>query len=330
MRTVTLIPGDGIGPEITDCVVKIIKKSGLELNWDVQTAGKDVIKKEGTPLPQRVLESIKKNKIALKAPVTTPIGEGFRSVNVTLRKELDLYANLRPCKNIKGIKTKFDDVDIIVVRENTEDLYAGIEKQIDKNTAQSIKIITREASERIAEFAFEYALKNSRKEVCSVSKANICKLSDGLFLESVRDVAKKYPQINYKEILVDNLCMQLVQNPQKFDVLVLPNLYGDIVSDLCAGLIGGLGVAQGANIGFHHAVFEPVHGSAPDIAGQNKANPTALLLCAIEMLKYMGENFYAQKIEQALLKTLQGKILTPDLGGSATCTKFTEEIIKLL
>lgn len=330
MRTVTLIPGDGIGPEITDCVVKIIKKSGLEINWDIQPAGKDVIKKEGTPLPQRVLDSIKKNKIALKAPVTTPIGEGFRSVNVSLRKELDLYANLRPCKNIKGIKTKFDNVDIIVVRENTEDLYAGIEKQIDKNTAQSIKIITREASERIAEFAFEYALKNSRKEVCAVSKANICKLSDGLFLESIRDVAKKYPQINYKEILVDNLCMQLVQNPQKFDVLVLPNLYGDIVSDLCAGLIGGLGVAQSANIGFHHAVFEPVHGSAPDIAGQNKANPSALLLCAIEMLKYMGENFYAQKIEEALLKTLQGKILTPDLGGNATCTEFSEEIIKHL
>lgn len=330
MRTITLIPGDGIGPEITDCVIKIIKKSGLKLNWDIQTAGKDVIKKEGTPLPQRVLESIKKNKIALKAPVTTPIGEGFRSVNVSLRKELDLYANLRPCKNIKSIKTKFDNVDIVVVRENTEDLYSGIEKQIDKNTAQSIKIITREASERIAEFAFEYALKNSRKEVCAVSKANICKLSDGLFLESVRDVSKKYPKINYKEILVDNLCMQLVQNPQKFDVLVLPNLYGDIVSDLCAGLIGGLGVAQGANIGFHHAVFEPVHGSAPDITRQNKANPTALLLSAIEMLKYIGENLYAEKIEKALMKALSGNILTPDLGGKATSKEFTNAIIKNL
>lgn len=330
MRTVTLIPGDGIGPEITDCVVKIIKESGLKINWDIQTAGKDVIKKEGTPLPQRVLDSVKKNKIALKAPVTTPVGGGFRSVNVALRKELDLYANVRPCKNIEGIKTRFDNVDIVVIRENTEDLYAGIEKQIGKNTAQSIKIITREASERIAEFAFEYALKNSRQEVCAVSKANICKLSDGLFLESARSIAKKYPQIHYKEILVDNLCMQLVQHPKKFDILLLPNLYGDIVSDLCAGLIGGLGVAQGANIGFHYAVFEPVHGSAPDIAGQNKANPIALLLCAIEMLRYMGENFYAEKIAQALMKTLQGKVLTPDLGGNSTSTEFTDTIIKNL
>jgi len=328
MTTITLIPGDGIGPEITDSVVKIIEKSGLDIDWDIQTAGSDVVEAEGVPLPQRVLDSIKKNRVALKAPVTTPIGKGFRSVNVALRKELDLYANLRPCKNLPGVKTKFDNVDIIVVRENTEDLYAGIERQIDADTAESTKIITRGASTRIAEFAFEYAVKNNRKEVCAVSKANICKLSDGLFLESVRDVAKKYPNIIYREILVDNLCMQLVQKPVQFDVLVLPNLYGDIISDLCAGLIGGLGVAQGANIGVDYAVFEAVHGSAPDIAGQDKANPTALLLSAVEMLKYIGENYYAEKIEKALLKALSGTVLTADLGGYAKCSEITEEIIK--
>lgn len=338
MRTITLIPGDGIGPEITDSVVKIIEKSGLKIDWDIQPAGLDMIKTDGEPLPKRVIESIKKNKVALKAPVTTPIGltngKGFRSVNVALRKELDLYANLRPYKNLPSIKTKFDNVDIIVVRENTEDLYAGIERKIDDDTAESIKIITRKASTRIAEFAFDYAIKNKRKEVCAVSKANICKLSDGLFLECVQEVAKKYPSIKYKEILVDNLCMQLVQKPEQFDVLVLPNLYGDIVSDLCAGLIGGLGVAQGANIGKlggkDYAVFEPVHGSAPDIAGQDKANPTALLLSAIEMLKYIGENSYAEKIEKALFKALSGNILTSDLGGSAKCSEFTDEIIKYL
>lgn len=330
MTTITLIPGDGIGPEITNSVTKIIEASGLKIDWDIQTAGLDVIKKEGEPLPKRVFESIKKNKVALKAPVTTPIGKGFRSVNVALRKELDLYASLRPCKNLPNVKTRFEGVDIVVVRENTEDLYAGIERQIDKDTAENIKIITRGASTRIGEFAFNYAVKNGRKEVCAVSKANICKLSDGLFLESIRDVAKKYPQINYREILVDNLCMQLVQNPTQFDVLVLPNLYGDIVSDLCAGLIGGLGVAQGANIGLDCAVFEPVHGSAPDIAGQNKANPTALLLSAIEMLKYIGETTYADKIEKALLKALSGIILTEDLGGHSTCSEFTDEIIKIL
>lgn len=330
MSKITLIPGDGIGPEITASVVKIIEKCGLNIDWDVQNAGSDVAKKEGVPLPQRVIDSIKKNKIALKAPVTTPIGKGFRSVNVQLRKELDLYANLRPCKNLPNIKTRFDNIDIVVVRENTEDLYAGIERMVDEDTAESIKIITRSASERIAEFAFKYATKNGRKEVCAVTKANICKFSDGLFLESVRNIAKNYPNIIYKEILVDNCCMQLVQNPEQFDVLVLPNLYGDIVSDLCAGLIGGLGVAQGANIGLDYAVFEPVHGSAPDIAGQDKANPTALLLSAIEMLKYIGENTYAEKIEKALLKTLSGEILTSDLGGSARCSEFTDAIIKNL
>lgn len=330
MTRITLINGDGIGPEISDAVVKIIEAAGLKIDWDIQSAGADVIEKEGTPLPDRVLESIKRNKIALKAPVTTPIGKGFRSVNVQLRKTLDLYANLRPCKNLPNVKTRFDNVDIIVVRENTEDLYAGIERQIDENTAESIKVITKKASERICKFAFDYAVKNNRKEVCVVTKANIMKLSDGLFLECYRNVAENYPQINRREILVDNLCMQLVQNPSQFDVLVLPNLYGDIVSDLCAGLIGGLGVAQGANIGDNYAVFEPVHGSAPDIKGQNKANPTALLLSAVEMLKYIGENYYAEKINNALYKTLSGGKFTPDLGGNLTTSAFTDEIIKNL
>lgn len=326
MHTITLINGDGIGPEISESVVQIIKASGLDINWEIQTAGADVIEKEGTPLPERVLNSVKKNKIALKAPVTTPIGKGFRSVNVQLRKSLDLFANLRPCKNLPGVKTRFDNVDLVVVRENTEDLYAGVEEQIDENTAHSIKIITRKASERICKFAFDYAVANGRKEVCAVSKANIMKLSDGLFLESYRNVAKNYPNIKTREILVDNLCMQLVQDPSRFDVLVLPNLYGDIVSDLTAGLIGGLGVAQGANIGQDCAVFEPVHGSAPDIKGQNKANPTALLLSAIEMLKYIKEFEYAKKIEKALFKTLSEGNKTVDIGGTLTTTEFTQKI----
>lgn len=330
MREITLINGDGIGPEISDAVVKILAVSGVKINWDVQTAGADVIEKEGTPLPDRVLKSIRKNKVALKAPVTTPIGKGFRSVNVQLRKELDLYANLRPCKNLPNVKTRFDNVDIVVVRENTEDLYAGIEQQVDVDTAESIKIITRKASTRIAKFAFDYAVKNNRKEVCVVTKANIMKLSDGLFLECFRKVAKDYPQIKTRKILVDNLCMQLVQNPEQFDVLVLPNLYGDIVSDLCAGLIGGLGVAQGANIGYDCAVFEPVHGSAPDIKGQNKANPTALLLSAIEMLRYIGEITYAEKIEKALFKTLKDGDCTVDLGGTLSTTDFADAVIRNL
>lgn len=330
MHNITLINGDGIGPEISEAVVKILKASGVQINWDIQTAGEDVIEKEGTPLPDRVLNSIKKNKVALKAPVTTPIGKGFRSVNVQLRKALDLYANLRPCKNLPNVKTRFEDVNIVVVRENTEDLYAGIERQVDENTAESIKIITRKATERICKFAFDYAVKNNRKEVACVTKANIMKLSDGLFLNTYREVAKSYPQIKQREILVDNLCMQLVQNPNQFDVLVLPNLYGDIVSDLCAGLIGGLGVAQGANIGLDCAVFEPVHGSAPDIKGQNKANPTALLLSAIEMLRYINEFSYAEKIEKALFKTLESGKMTTDLGGNLGTKEFADEIIKNL
>ena len=330
MRTITLIQGDGIGPEIIKSVTDIISATGVEIDWDLQTAGAHLIETEGTPLPQRVIDSIKRNKVALKSPVTTPIGKGFRSINVALRKELDLYANLRPCYNIPNIKTRYENVDIVVVRENTEDLYAGIEEKIDENTAHSIKIITRKASERIAKFAFDYAVKNNRKLVSVVTKANICKLSDGLFLECAKEVAKSYPQIEFKEILVDNCCMQLVQNPTQFDVLLLPNLYGDIVSDLTAGLIGGLGVAQGANIGLDVAVFEPVHGSAPDIAGQDKANPTALLLCALEMLNYIGENTASEKIKTALFKTFEQKIFTADLGGNASCSEFTKAIIENL
>ncbi len=328
MTQVTLIKGDGIGPEISDAVVKIINSAGGDIEWDVQTAGADVVEAEGTPLPQRVIDSILKNKVALKAPITTPIGKGFRSVNVQLRKELDLYANLRPCKNIPTVKTRFDNVDIVVVRENTEDLYAGIEEKIDDDTAHSIKIITRKASERIAKFAFDYAVKNNRKEVCVVTKANICKLSDGLFLECARNVAEKYPQINFREILVDNCCMQLVQRPEQFDVLLLPNLYGDIVSDLTAGLIGGLGIAQSANIGEKASVFEAVHGSAPDIKGQDKANPTALLLSAVEMLKFIGQKNCADRISNALYETLEAGIKTADLGGTAKCSEFTNEIIR--
>ncbi len=330
MKTITLIQGDGIGPEITEAAVKVIDAAGVKIDWDLQTAGEDVIEKEGSPLPECVLESVRKNGAALKSPVTTPIGRGFRSVNVTLRKELDLYANLRPCCNLPSVKTRYENVDIVVVRENTEDLYAGIEEKIDENTAHSIKIITRGASERIAKFAFEYAVKNNRKQVSAVTKANICKLSDGLFLEAARHIAEQYPQIQYREILVDNCCMQLVQNPCQFDVLLLPNLYGDIVSDLTAGLIGGLGVAQGANIGEHCAVFEPVHGSAPDIAGQNKANPTAIILSAVEMLNYIGEEKNGKRIKSALFETFRQGVCTPDLGGTASCCGFTDAIIKNL
>ena len=331
MREITLIKGDGIGPEISEAVIKIFEAMNAPIKWDIQEAGADVAQKEGTVLPQKVLDSIKRNKVALKAPVTTPIGYGFKSVNVTLRKELDLYASLRPAYNIPGIKTHFDNVDLVTVRENTEDLYAGIERKVDNDTMESIKLITRDASMRIAQFAFDYAVKNNRKMVTAVSKANICKLTDGLFLECARKVAENYPSIKYKEVLVDNLCMQLVQNPQKYDVLLLPNLYGDIVSDLAAGLIGGLGVAQGANIGKDCAVFEAVHGSAPDIKGQNKANPTAILFSAIMMLEYINEKELANKLRNAIFAVLkEGKVLTCDLGGISSTTEFTQAIINKL
>ena len=329
--TATLIPGDGIGPEITRAVTSIIEAAGVKMNWEEQSAGAAVLEKEGTVLPQCVLDSIAKNGVALKGPITTPIGKGFRSVNVALRKELDLYACVRPAKTMPGIKSRYDKVDLVIVRENTEDLYAGIERKIDEDTAESIKRITRGASERIARYAFEYAVKNNRRKVTAVSKANICKFSDGLFLEAVRAVAQEYPQIAYDEVLVDNLCMQLVINPEIYDVLVLPNLYGDIVSDLAAGLTGGLGVAPGANIGTHAAVFEAVHGSSPALAGQHKANPTALLLSACLMLRHLGETDGAQRIEKALLAVLEeGKTLTFDLGGTATTEAFAQAIIAKL
>lgn len=329
MKTVTLIKGDGIGPEIADACLKVFEKANVKINWDVQLAGLDAVKEYGTPLPCEVIESIKKNKIALKAPCTTPIGKGFRSVNVALRKELDLYASVREAKNLNNIKTRYENVDITVIRENTEDLYAGIERKIDDNTFESIKIITRDASMRIGKYAFDYAIKNSRKKVTAVTKANICKLTDGLFLECVRKVAKEYEnKIEYNEILVDNACMQLVINPNQFDVMVLPNLYGDIVSDLTSGLVGGLGVAPGANIGKDYAVFEAVHGSAPDIAGKNIANPTALLRSGILMLEYMDENEAANNIKNALYKVFdEGKVLTRDLGGNATTSEFVQAIV---
>lgn len=325
---VTLIPGDGIGPEITRAVASILQAADAPIEWEEQSAGAAVLEAEGEVLPQRVLDSIAKNTVALKGPITTPIGKGFRSVNVALRKALDLYACVRPAKTLPGVKSRYDKVDLVIVRENTEDLYAGIERKVDDDTAESIKRITRGASERIARYAFDYAVKNNRRKVTAVSKANICKFSDGLFLEAVRAVAQEYPQITYDEVLVDNLCMQLVINPEIYDVLVLPNLYGDIVSDLAAGLTGGLGVAPGANIGIKAAVFEAVHGSSPALAGQNKANPTALLLSACLMLRHLGEADCAQRIETALLNVLkEGKTLTFDLGGSATTQQFAEAVI---
>lgn len=327
MYNITLIPGDGIGPEITEAAKIAIEATGVKINWDVVNAGSDFIETEGTPLPQKVIDSIKKNKIALKGPITTPIGTGFRSVNVTLRKELNLYANLRPAKTIKGVKSRYDNVDLIIVRENTEDLYAGIERQIDENTAETIKIITRGASEKIAKYAFDFAVKAERKKVTAVTKANICKLTDGLFLEAVRTIAKDYPNIEYDEILVDNLCMQLVQNPEIFDVLVMPNLYGDIVSDLAAGLVGGLGVAPGANIGEDIAVFEPVHGSSPNLKGLNKANPTALILSAALMLSHIGEDKAAKALSNAVIKVIgNGEKTTFDLGGTSSTFEIAEAI----
>lgn len=331
MYNITLIDGDGIGPEITKSVVEILDATGVKINWDECLGGVRAMEKEGDVLPKSTLNSIEKNKIALKAPIATPIGKGFKSVNVQLRRHFDLYANVRPSKNLPNIKTPFNDVDLTIIRENTEDIYAGIENQIDENTIHGIKLITREGSKRICEFAFDYAVKNNRNEVGVVTKANISKLADGMFLNTFREVALKYPSVNTREILVDNLCMQLVQKPSQFDVLVMPNLYGDIVSDLCAGLIGGLGVAQSANIGSNCAIFEAVHGSAPDIAGLGIANPTGLLRSAIMMLNYIGEAEASKNIEQALFKTLkEGEILTKDLGGNATTKEFTDKIIKNL
>lgn len=326
---VTLIPGDGIGPELADATRRVLDASGVAFEWEVVDAGAAVMAEYGTPLPDHVLDSVRRNRVALKGPITTPIGEGFRSVNVTLRQVLGLYANVRPARSIKGLETRYDDVDLVIVRENTEDLYAGIEHMVGPDAAESIKIITRAASERIARFAFEYALANGRHKVTAVHKANIMKLSDGLFLESCRTVAAAYDgRIQFEDRIVDNMCMQLVQKPDLYDVLVLPNLYGDIVSDLAAGLVGGLGVAPGANIGTDAAVFEPVHGSAPKYAGQNKANPTAMILSGALMLRHLGYLDAAQRVEDATREVIaEGRATTYDLGGPAGTSQFGDAII---
>jgi isocitrate dehydrogenase (NAD+) len=328
-RTVTLIPGDGIGPEVSEAVVRIFKAAHVDIEWERHDAGVAAFKRYNESLPGVLLDSIRRNKVALKGPVTTPIAEGFTSVNVGLRKALDLYANLRPVRNLPGVQTRFTDVDLIIVRENTEDLYAGLEHQIIPGVVESLKIITEKASTRIAAFAFDYARQNGRQRVTAVHKANIMKLSDGLFLESTRAVARDYGDVSYDERIVDAACMQLVMRPEKFDVLLLPNLYGDIVSDLCAGLVGGLGVVPGANIGVDTAVFEAVHGSAPDIANKNLANPTALLLSGLMMLDYIGERQRAARIRAALDRVLAaGTVRTHDLGGTATTTEFTEALCR--
>jgi isocitrate dehydrogenase (NAD+) len=325
---VTLIPGDGIGPELAEATTRVLEATGIGFEWDTQTAGEATIASEGTPLPDRVIDSIRRTGIAIKGPITTPVGSGFRSVNVGLRLALELYANVRPARTMKGVETRYDAVDLIVVRENTEDLYTGIEHRIGPDAAESIKIITRSASQRIARYAFEYALRNGRRKVTAVHKANIMKLTDGLFLESCQQVAAQYEgRVAFEDRIVDNMCMQLVQKPEIYDVLVLPNLYGDIVSDLAAGLVGGLGVAPGANIGEEAAVFEPVHGSAPKYAGQNKANPTALILSGALMLRHMGETEAADRVESAVRAVIaEGTTVTYDLGGSAGTREFGDAV----
>jgi isocitrate dehydrogenase (NAD+) len=329
---VTLIPGDGIGPELAEASRRVLDASGVDLEWEIQDAGEAVMAEHGTPLPEYVLDSVTRNRIALKGPITTPVGEGFRSVNVTLRQRLGLYANLRPARSFQGLDTRFDDVDLVIVRENTEDLYAGIEHMVGRDAAESIKIITREASERIARFAFDYAVANGRHKVTAVHKANIMKLSDGLFLESCRTVAADYAgRIEFEDRIVDNMCMQLVQKPGLYDVLVLPNLYGDIVSDLAAGLVGGLGVAPGANIGTEAAVFEPVHGSAPKYAGLDRANPTAMILSGALMLRHLSYPDEAANLERAVRDVIaDGRFTTHDLGGSTGTAGFADAIIDRL
>ena len=330
-RTITLIPGDGIGPEVTDAVVRILDAAGVSIEWDQHEAGVLAVERTGQTLPLELIDSIRRNKVALKGPVTTPIGEGFTSVNVGLRKALDLYANLRPVWSLPGVPARFDHVDLVIVRENTEDLYAGLEHQVVPGVVESLKIITERASTRIARFAFDYARKHGRTRVTAIHKANIMKLSDGLFLDCTRRVAREHSDIKYDERIVDAACMHLVVDPSRFDVLLLPNLYGDIVSDLCAGLVGGLGVVGAANLGLDAAVFEAVHGSAPDIAGQHVANPTALLLSAILMLQHIGEAAAADRIMAALVAVLgAGRVRTRDLGGTASTLEFADALCKAL
>lgn len=324
---VTCIPGDGTGPELMAATKTVLAATGVDIEWVDVEAGADLMPKYGTPLPAAVLDSLRETKVGIKGPITTPVGSGFRSVNVSLRTQLDLFANLRPAVSIPGVQSRYENIDLVIVRENTEDLYAGIEHMVGPDAAESIKIITRAASERISRFAFEYARREGRKKVTAVHKANIMKLSDGLFLESARTVAAEYPDILFEDRIVDNMCMQLVQKPELYDVLLCPNLYGDILSDLCAGLVGGLGVAPGANIGREIALFEPVHGSAPKYAGQDKVNPTALILSAVLLLKHLGERAAADALFQAVKDVIgAGRSVTYDLGGTSGTRAMAEAI----
>ena len=330
-HSITLIPGDGIGPEVTAAVQQILVAAGVSIDWDSHLAGVLALERHGQPLPATLIDSILANKVALKGPVTTPIGQGFTSVNVGLRKALDLYANLRPVWNLPGVPSRFKNVDLVIVRENTEDLYAGLEHTIVPGVVESLKIITERASTRIARFAFGHARRHGRKKVAAIHKANIMKLSDGLFLDSVRAVGREYADIKYEEKIIDATCMHLVMHPEQFDVLVLPNLYGDIVSDLCAGLVGGLGVVGSANLGTEVGVFEAVHGSAPDIAGQGIANPTALLLSAVMMLRHIDEGTAAERIMTALAEVMEaGTSRTKDLGGKASTTEFASAVCRAI
>ncbi len=331
MRTATLIPGDGTGPELTAAMRRIVEASGAKLAWDVVEAGEAAMAKQGTPLPKEVLDSIRRNRVAIKGPISTPLGTGYRSVNVALRQEFDLYAGIRPCRSMEGIRTPFADVDLVMFRENTEDLYAGIEHRVGADAAESIRIITREGTKRIAHAAFQYAAMNARRKVTIVHKANILKLSDGLFLEVARDVAQDYPAILVEDRIVDNMAMQLVQRPEDYDILLCPNLYGDILSDLCAALVGGLGVAPGANIGKDFAIFEAVHGSAPQFKGQDKLNPTALTLSAAMLLDHINETQAAERIRRAVAAVIaEGTTVTFDLGGTASTTAMTAAILSRL
>ena len=330
-HVITLIPGDGIGPEVTEAVVRILTASGVSIEWEPQLAGVHAFERTGHALPIELVDSIRRNKVALKGPVTTPIAEGFTSVNVGLRKALDLFANLRPVWNLPGVVSKFDGVDLVIVRENTEDLYAGLEHEVIPGVVESLKIITERASTRIAQFAFAHARRHGRRKVTAIHKANIMKMSDGLFIECSRRVARGFPEIKYEERIVDAACLQLVQAPSQYDVLLLPNLYGDIVSDLCAGLVGGLGVVGAANLGGEIGVFEAVHGSAPDLAGKNLANPTALLLSAVLMLHHLDEGAAAERIMAALGAVLsEGTVRTRDLGGTATTFEFADAVVSRL
>ena len=327
-HTITLIPGDGIGPEIVAATVRVIEATGVDIHWETQTLGAQALEKYGSTLPEEAIESMRATKIALKGPIMTPIGKGFTSVNVGLRKALDLYANVRPVKALPNVECRYPELDLVIVRENTEGLYSGIEHFVIPGVVESLRVITEKASTRIAKYAFQYARDNGRKKVTAVHKANIMKLSDGLFLECFYAVAKDFHEIEADDKIIDNCCMQLVMRPEQFDVLVMENLFGDIISDLCAGLIGGLGLAPGANIGELGAVFEAVHGSAPDIAGQGIANPTALMLSAIQMLRYLGERDAAQRFETALFGVFEeGKSITKDLGGNAKTAEFANAII---